>query len=184
MASAGRRRTRVDEWYLGRLQSELQEVARTLRGKEHRLLDLKKQCEEADALRRELSADKARIDEELECERRNLTNLHFEVLGHKEACVVPAQLKKKSSTLMKFLDQEGGRLNTERHLRGLQAAAKLYRGVEVHAPSLMSLAGRAKIAMEEEFTRYRQLEQRHVRQLQQLHITVMKDVLSATHAGA
>merc|ERR1712032_1232080 len=115
---------------------------------------------------------------ELQRERSILTNLHREALSLREACLVPAQLKKKTQVLMKFLDQEGGRLNTERHLRGLQTAAKLYHGVAVHAPVLQPLAGRAKAAMEEEFAKYRRLQQRHARLLQQVHLKVVRGVVT------
>lgn len=166
--SARKRRIRVDEWYLARLRAEMQEVARALRAKERKVIQLKQNCDEVVALRQDLSADTSRCNEDLVVERRSVAGLHQEILDVKESCIAPAQVKKKSSNLMKFLDQEGGRLNTERHLRGLQAAAKLCRGVSVHAPSVQPLASQAKVAMEEEFAKYRQLEQGHTRQLQRL----------------
>ena len=38
---------------------------------------------------------------------QELVQLHQEALSLREACYLPAQLKKKSSMLTKFLDQEG-----------------------------------------------------------------------------
>merc|ERR1711862_726711 len=95
----------------------------------------------------------------------------------RESCYVPVQLKKSSGVLMKFLDQEGGRLNTEKHFRSLQAASKLYSAIAAQSPSLQPLAGRAKAAMEAEFTRYQLLERHHKRQLHKLHIMVTRGVL-------
>merc|ERR1719401_1500474 len=102
----------------------------------------------------------------------------------REACYVPAQLKRKSSTLMKFLDQEGGRLSTERHLRSLQLTAKLYQGVAAHAPALLPLVSRAQACMEEQFERYRLLEEGRARLLRRLHAGVMRDVLAKDKEAA
>lgn len=43
----------------------------------------------------------------LESERQELVQLHQEALALREACFLPAQLKKKSSVLTKFLEDAG-----------------------------------------------------------------------------
>lgn len=171
------RRARVDEWRLTGLRSEMQAVARNMRRKEKQLEELRRTHAEAGDLHRELATEALEGREELERQRTCLQELHRTALSLREACHVPAQLKKKSSILMKFLDQEGGRLSTEKHLRSLQASSKLYGAVMTHAPSLQPLAGRAKAAMESEFDRYQQLEQAHSRLLQKLHLVVTRGVL-------
>jgi len=183
-AAARRRRTQVDEWYLERLRSEMQGFVQALRSKERELTDFKRRCAEAEELLRELCAEGEQCSQELERERRAVVELHRETVTLKEACYVPAQLKRKSCSIMRFLDQEGGRLGTERHLRGLQAADKLYRGVAAHAPSLLALAGKAKAAMEEEFARYQKLDRCRTRALQQLHLCVTRDLLAPSPAAA
>mmetsp|Transcript_129405 Transcript_129405/g.235211 ORF Transcript_129405/g.235211 Transcript_129405/m.235211 type:complete len:434 (-) Transcript_129405:48-1349(-) len=171
------RRARVDEWRLTGLRSETQAVARELRRKDKQLDELRRKHAEAGDLYRELATETLEGREELERQRSGLQELHRTALGLREACHVPAQLKKKSSILMKFLDQEGGRLSTEKHLRSLQAISKLYGAVMTHAPALQPLAGRAKAAMESEFERYQQLEQAHARLLQKLHLVVTRGVM-------
>merc|ERR1712066_1061293 len=92
----------------------------------------------------------------------------------REACYVPAKLKKEANFLMKFLHHEGGRLKTSRHLRSLEACKRLYHEVSEAAPALLPLAGRAKTEMEEEFARYLRLEDSHSRALQKLHLAVTR----------
>jgi len=176
-AAAGRRRNLVNEWYLSQLRVELQDMAQSLRGRVQQLRDMRKQFDEAENQRQALELDRARCHDHLVQERQDMVQLHKEALVTREACMVPAQLKKKSSTLTRFLDQEGSRARTEKHLRGLQAASKLYSSIVVHAPALQPCASRAKAAMEAEFARYQQLEQQHTRLLQQLNLSMMRNAL-------
>lgn len=164
----------------------MQGVVRSLKGKERALAELRKQFEEAERTCRDLAVEKRLGDEEVNKERRVLSDLHRQVIGFREACLVPAQLKRRSAALMRSLDQEGGRRTTEKRLRGLEAAAKLHRAVAKHAPALRPLAGRAEAGMLDEFARYRQLERRHAQLLQNLHASVARGVLSsgATTAAA
>lgn len=177
-SAARSRRCRVNEWYLVCMRQELQEVAQGLKGRSQQLRALQRKIGESESQRQQLACDREKCHEDLELGREELVQLHKQALEIREACVVPAQLKKKSSALMRCLDQEGGRLNIEKRMRGLEAAAKLYQNVALHAPSLQPLASRAKTSMEAEFARYRQLEQQHSRLLQQLQINVMREALS------
>lgn len=179
--AAQKRRVRVNEWYLSCLQRRLKDSLHQFRLRSTQLKDLRQVFDEADSHRLQLAADRERCYEELERERQQMTDLHKEVLRIREACIVPAELKKKSNAFMKFLDQEGGRLNTEKHLRGLQAAAKLYDTIAVRAPALQLMASQAKAAMESTFLRYQQLEQQHTRLLQTVNLSVMRDVLEQSN---
>ncbi|CAK9101093.1 unnamed protein product [Durusdinium trenchii] len=157
-----RRRTRVNEWYLvpgfevwcvvgwedAQLKTQLQETGKLLQGRESCLKDLKERIDQAHADRRRLSGERVRTQQTLETERQELVQLHQEALSLREACYLPAQLKKKSSMLTKFLDQEGGRLQLEKHLRASSAVQQLYRRVGSEAPEATALAGRVKADME------------------------------------
>merc|ERR1711865_1140650 len=100
--------------------------------------------------------------------------LHTEACNMREACYIPARLKKETTFLVKLLDHEGGRLKTSRHLRSLEACKRLYQDVASSAPSLLPMAGRAKAEMEEEFARYQRLEENHVRTLQRVQLAVTR----------
>ncbi|CAJ1360319.1 unnamed protein product [Effrenium voratum] len=177
--AALRRRTRVNEWYLAQLKAQLQETAKILQGKENHLKDLRERFDAAGEHRQRLREEQVRTQQMLESERQELVQLHQEALALREACFLPAQLKKKSSVLTKFLE-EGGRHKMEKHLRGRDTVTKLYKSVAEQAPELQALAGRAKSEMDAAFARYQQLQLQHSRLLQQLRLDLARDALSAS----
>lgn len=101
-----RRRTRVNEWYLSQLKVQLQETAKLMQMKEHRLHDLRSRFDQAGEERQRLAQEHVRTQQMVDMERQELMQLHQEALTLREACYLPAQLKKKSGMLTKFLDQE------------------------------------------------------------------------------
>eukprot|EP00435_Cladocopium_sp_Y103_P037827 s2354_g10.t1 len=173
-----RRRTRVNEWYLSQLKSQLQETAKVMQNREHRLHELRLRFDQAGEERQRLAEEHVRTQQMLDTERQELVQLHQEALTLREACYLPAQLKKKSSMLTKFLDQEGGRLKLEKHLRGREVVAKLYRSVAQQAPECQAIAGRVKTDMDAAFANLQQLQALHQRQLQQLHLNLARNAFS------
>ena len=101
-----RRRTRVNEWYLSQLKVQLQETAKLMQMREHRLQDLRQRFDQAGEERQRLAQEHVRTQQMVDTERQELMQLHQEALILREACYLPAQLKKKSGMLTKFLDQE------------------------------------------------------------------------------
>eukprot|EP00913_Durusdinium_trenchii_P025487 g23925.t1 len=65
-----RRRTRVNEWYLAQLKTQLQETGKLLQGRESCLKDLKERIDQAHADRRRLSGERVRTQQTLETERQ------------------------------------------------------------------------------------------------------------------
>lgn len=173
-----RRRTRVNEWYLSQLKGQLQETAKVMQNREHRLQELRLRFDQAGEERQRLAEEHVRTQQMLDTERQELVQLHQEALSLREACYLPAQLKKKSSMLTKFLDQEGGRLKLEKHLRGREVVAKLYRSVAQQAPGCQAIAGRVKTDMDAAFANLQQLQAQHQRQLQQLHLNLARNAFS------
>lgn len=173
-----RRRTRVNEWYLSQLKGQLQETAKVMQNREHRLQELRLRFDQAGEERQRLAEEHVRTQQMLDTERQELVQLHQEALSFREACYLPAQLKKKSSMLTKFLDQEGGRLKLEKHLRGREMVAKLYRSVAQQAPECQAIAGRVKTDMDAAFANLQQLQAQHQRQLQQLHLNLARNAFS------
>lgn len=173
-----RRRTRVNEWYLSQLKGQLQETAKVMQNREHRLQELRLRFDQAGEERQRLAEEHVRTQQMLDTERQELVQLHQEALSLREACYLPAQLKKKSSMLTKFLDQEGGRLKLEKHLRGREVVAKLYRSVAQQAPECQAIAGRVKTDMDAAFANLQQLQAQHQRQLQQLHLNLARNAFS------
>lgn len=173
-----RRRTRVNEWYLSQLKGQLQETAKVMQNREHRLQELRLRFDQAGEERQRLAEEHMRTQQMLDTERQELVQLHQEALSLREACYLPAQLKKKSSMLTKFLDQEGGRLKLEKHLRGREVVAKLYRSVAQQAPECQAIAGRVKTDMDAAFANLQQLQAQHQRQLQQLHLKLARNAFS------
>lgn len=173
-----RRRTRVNEWYLSQLKGQLQETAKVMQNREHRLQELRLRFDQAGEERQRLAEEHVRTQQMLDTERQELVQLHQEALSFREACYLPAQLKKKSSMLTKFLDQEGGRLKLEKHLRGREVVAKLYRSVAQQAPECQAIAGRVKTDMDAAFANLQQLQAQHQRQLQQLHLNLARNAFS------
>ncbi|CAK9101201.1 unnamed protein product [Durusdinium trenchii] len=178
-----RRRTRVNEWYLAQLKTQLQETGKLLQGRESCLKDLKERIDQAHADRRRLSGERVRTQQTLETERQELVQLHQEALSLREACYLPAQLKKKSSMLTKFLDQEGGRLQLEKHLRASSAVQQLYRRVGSEAPEATALAGRVKADMEAACQKVQELHSQHQRLLQYLHLNLARNAFSPRTNG-
>lgn len=173
-----RRRTRVNEWYLSQLKGQLQETAKVMQNREHRLQELRLRFDQAGEERQRLAEEHVRTQQMLDTERQELVQLHQEALSLREVCYLPAQLKKKSSMLTKFLDQEGGRLKLEKHLRGREVVAKLYRSVAQQAPECQAIAGRVKTDMDAAFANLQQLQAQHQRQLQQLHLNLARNAFS------
>lgn len=101
-----RRRTRVNEWYLSQLKNQLQETGKLMQSREHRLHELRQRFDQAGEHRQRLAEEHVRTQQMLDTERQELLELHREALSLREACYLPAQLKKKSSMLTKFLDQD------------------------------------------------------------------------------
>jgi len=178
------RRARADDWRLGCLRGEMQRLSRTMRGREHCLVALQQQLIEGEQLLRELNVEHLRGEEELQREQRTVAGLHKEVLSLREACVVPAQLKRKGASLIAGLDQEGGRMDSERRKRSVEAAAKLHRAVSAQVPALQPFAQRAMVAMQEEFARYQQLERQHARMVQRAQLVVMNGALHASDGAS
>ena len=171
-----RRRTQVNEWYLSNLKVELQNVLRALQGRENHLQELRGRFDLAEEKRHRLAEERLRTEQQMSSERQELVELHKEALALREACYLPAQLKKKSQTLMKFLEE--GRVKTEKHLRGRETVAKLYNSIAQQAPELQAAAGRVKSEMDLTFARYQELQQQHSRLLQLFHLTLARGAMS------
>lgn len=165
-SAARQRRAHVDEWFLDRMKADLQKLAQTSRGRESSLTGWRQRCHEARALQRDIAAECVQLDTTVENELLVLVELNREVAALREACYIPAHMRQQRRSIIKFLDQEGGRLNTEQRKRGLQVVAKLYHEVAANAPALQQLASRAKTAMEHEFERFQWLEYRHMHAMQ------------------
>lgn len=168
------RRTMVGEWSLKNGKADAKMTMSRLKAQEQTLEDLRSRHTNAENYLRDLLLTQAQSEEELAAERERVRTLHRDALNMREACYVPATLKKEASFLMKFLDHEGGRLKTDRHLRSVESCRRLYQEVAHAAPNLLPLAGRAKAEMEEEFARYLQLEESHNRALQRLQLGVVR----------
>lgn len=171
------RRTRLEEWRLGSLKDEAKRALRQLKARDQQLLELRDRHSKADAYLQDSSKAVSQGEAELDRERQTIRELHCQVAALREACTQPARLKKESGFLVRLLDQEGGRLQTRRHLRGMEACRKLYDEVASHAPSLLPLAGRARSEMEAGFAKYLRLEEAHGRSLQKLHLAVTRGLL-------
>lgn len=172
------RRTRLEEWRLGSYRREARHVIRQLKIQERHLEESRRRHGEVEALLGEARAELTWGESEMEGERVAIRELNREAAGLREACYLPARVKRESGFLVKALDQEGGRLKTRQHLRSLEACKRLYDEVSDKAPGLLPLAGRAKAEMESEFARYLQLEEAHSRALQRLHLVVTRDIYS------
>mmetsp|Transcript_4378 Transcript_4378/g.7761 ORF Transcript_4378/g.7761 Transcript_4378/m.7761 type:complete len:310 (-) Transcript_4378:45-974(-) len=181
-----RRRERqswLKEWLLTRCKSEARSVIREMKQGEKQLQELKEAVATRRANLQHAQQQVARGHEETQEEQSSIRDLNREVMVTREGCLMPARLKRETSFLMKIFDQEGGRLNTRRHLRSLEACKKLYNEVAAHAPALLPLAGRAKLEMENQFSRYLSLEEAHNRALQRLHLGVARGLLHERDKG-
>mmetsp|Transcript_92632 Transcript_92632/g.276251 ORF Transcript_92632/g.276251 Transcript_92632/m.276251 type:complete len:355 (+) Transcript_92632:64-1128(+) len=171
------RRARVEEWRLAMCQEEVRRLARQLRVQERRLEESRSQQAEAEACLHEIQGELARYQREVEQEQALIQRLNREAVTLREACYLPARVKRESGFLVKLLDRGGGRMKARRHLKGLEACKRLYDEVNTHAPAALPLAGRAKADMEAEFARSLRLEEAHSRALQRLHMAVTRDLL-------
>lgn len=178
-----RRQAQINEFRLGQLRAEMQATAKQLRGRERQLADMRKRYAEVSDLAKEIVAEAGSCCEDVEKERCVVQDLHCEALNMREACSLPAELKKKSSILLSALDREGGRMSNEKRLRCLQASSKLYSAIAAQAPALLPLASRTKAATEAEFARYQKLEEAHAMQLHRLHLVATRGVLGHPNAS-
>lgn len=166
------REARLGEWQLDRGRQEAKRAAAQLRQRERLLLELRAQHARAQEVLRERTAQAARVHQEAAHERTHIQMLNREVLQLREACCLPAKLKRETSFLVKVLNQEGGRLKTQQHARALEDCRRLYDEVSARAPALLPLAGRAVADVEAAFARYTKLEAEHSKALQRLHHVV------------
>eukprot|EP00933_Yihiella_yeosuensis_P084680 TRINITY_DN99293_c0_g1_i1.p1 TRINITY_DN99293_c0_g1~~TRINITY_DN99293_c0_g1_i1.p1 ORF type:complete len:337 (+),score=64.65 TRINITY_DN99293_c0_g1_i1:108-1118(+) len=172
------RQSRLEEWRLSQCKSEAKNVIHEMRIQEKQLEEMKKRVNLSENSLEEVKEHLEATKLEAEEEQALIRDLNREVMSTREACYVPARLKREASFLMKVLDQEGGRLKTRRHLRSLEAVKKLYDEVSTCAPAILPFASRAKSEMEMQFSRYLQLEEGHNRALQRLHLSVTRGVLN------
>jgi len=167
------------EHLLTECRVEAQQVVRQLRVQDRRLEESRRSKAAAEAHLGDLEQLLVQGRQDLEQEQNAICELNREVSELREACYVPARLRRESGFLVRALDQgAGGRLNTRKHLWGIEACTKLYEGVSSQAPSLLPLMGRVRADLEAQFARYLQLEEAHNRALQRLHVAVTRDVYS------
>lgn len=171
------RRSSLQEWRLESCRGEAVHVVRQVRLQERRLEDSRSRVSATEARLAELRAALVQGQQEFEQEKIRIRELHREAIRLREACYLPTKLKRESGFLVKALDQGGGgRVQTRKHLRGVEACARLYEEVAAQAPSLLPLAGRARADMEAHFARYLQLEEAHTRSLRRLHSAITRAV--------
>lgn len=174
------RQVAIEEQRLASLKDEGKRVLRQLKTRDQLLVEMRERHSKADAYLQDTSKLAALGEAELERERVHIQDLHCQVAALREASIQPARLKKESTFLVRLLDQEGGRLQTKRHLRGIDACRKLYDEVALHAPSLLPLAGRARSEMEADFAKFLRLQDAHGRSLQKLQNAVTRGLLRDT----
>ncbi|CAE8711538.1 unnamed protein product [Polarella glacialis] len=174
------RRCRVEEWRLASCKGDSRDVIHQMKLQEQQLQELKRKLGDGEGSLRQATEQVARGRLEAEEEQAAIRDLNREVIATREACYLPARLKRETSFLMKIFDQEGGRLKTKRHLRSLESCKKLYEEVVAQAPSVLPLASRTKSDMEVLFSRYLQLEEGHNRALQRLHMAVTRGLVKDT----
>jgi len=171
------RRTRLEEWHLCASRREAKQVLRNLALQERRLEESREAHTHAECYLGDTEAQLAQCRRDVERERAIIQRLNRDAVSMREACYLPARLKRESGFLVKIMDQAGGRLKTRKHMRSLEACKKLYDEVAAHAPAVLPLASRAKAEMEAEFARYLQLEEAHSRALHRLHMAVTRGLL-------
>eukprot|EP00931_Biecheleriopsis_adriatica_P093539 TRINITY_DN67277_c0_g1_i1.p1 TRINITY_DN67277_c0_g1~~TRINITY_DN67277_c0_g1_i1.p1 ORF type:complete len:329 (+),score=97.50 TRINITY_DN67277_c0_g1_i1:21-1007(+) len=167
----------LKEWKLASCKGEARQVVSEMKQQEKQLQELRTAAATQERSLQEEQKLLERSRRDTEVEQSLIRDLNREVVVTREACLMPARIKRETNFLVKMLDQEGGRLKTRRHLRSLEACKKLYDEVAEHAPSLLPTAGRAKLEMEAQFSRYLQLEEGHNRALQRLHLTITRGLL-------
>merc|ERR1712137_222029 len=167
----------VDEWRLNQVKTELQNTARMCRVRERHAGDLRKEKEELDALLEELEDDVANMRHTLAQECQKAQALHQQLVSLHAVDHIPAQIKKQSGSVLKFLDLESkGLTSSDKQLRRLQTINRLQNAVQSYAPALVPLVGIAKTAMEEEFARCKWLDENHRRMCQWLQHAVTKGI--------
>eukprot|EP00930_Biecheleria_cincta_P056891 TRINITY_DN42909_c0_g1_i1.p1 TRINITY_DN42909_c0_g1~~TRINITY_DN42909_c0_g1_i1.p1 ORF type:complete len:331 (-),score=94.29 TRINITY_DN42909_c0_g1_i1:119-1111(-) len=167
----------LEEWRLVACKSEARQVIREMKQQESELKALKQEVVARKETLRDVQQKVVAGQLEAEAEQSLIRDLNREVLSTREACFIPARLKRDTSFLRKIFDQEGARLKTRRHMRSLDACKKLYDEVAARAPSMLPLASRVKLEMENQFSRYLQLEEGHNRALQRLHLSFTRGLL-------
>lgn len=167
----------LEEWRLIGYKGEARRVVREMKQQESELKALKQETVARKETLRDVQQHVVAGKLDAEAEQALIRDLNREVLSTREACFIPARLKRDTSFLRKIFDQEGTRLKTRRHMRSLEACKKLYDEVAVRAPSVLPLASRVKLETENEFARYRQLEEGHNRALQRLHLAFTRGLL-------
>jgi len=171
------RRTRVEEWRLSVSQEEVRRLTRQLKLQDRRLEEARSQHAQAEACLQELGEQLVRYRRELEQEQALIQRLNREAVSLREACYLPARIKRESNFLMKLMDRGDSRMKTRKHMKSSEACKRLYEEVARHAPPALPLAGRVKADMETEHSRFLRLEEAHSRALQRLHMAVTRDVL-------
>jgi len=172
------RRARVEEWRLSVSQDEVRRLTRQLKLLERRLEESRERHTQAEACLQGVQRQQAQYQREVEQEQALIQRLNREAVSLREACYLPARIKRESGFLVKLLDRGvGGRVKTQRHLKSVEVCRRLYDEAAAHAPAALPLAGRAKADMEAEFARFLRLEEAHSRALQRLHMAVTRDIL-------
>lgn len=171
------RRSWVEEWRLSACREEARRVMRQLKLQDRRLEESRERHAEAEAHLQEAHDQLVQKEREVEQEQAVIRRLHREAVGLREACYLPARLKRESGFLVRLLDQGCGRGKARRHQRSLEASRRLYEEVAAHAPSVLPLAGRTKADLEAEFSRLQRLEEAHNRALQRLHLAVTRHLM-------
>jgi len=177
------RRALIEQWSLDEVRGEAMQVVKLLKAQQRQLEELQSRHSKAEVYLRQASEAHVKVQKELEHERARVRELHTQASGLREACYLPARLKRESSFLVRMLDQEGGRLKTKKHLQSLQVCKRLYDDIAAQAPSLLPLVGRAKSDMEATFNRYLRLEESHSRTLQRVHLGVTRGCLEEGSHG-
>jgi len=178
------REVQTIEYRLECCRDDMKEVTKLLRSRERNLEDMRSRQDEVTLLLQDLRMEHLHTTQEIERERGVVQTLNRQRMLMRESCYVPAKLKKRSGALMKFLEQEGGRLNTEKFARGAQVCTKLYTAVATDASSLQALAARAKVSFDESFEKYQRHEQSHAKLLKRLHLEVTRGVLGDTEKNS
>lgn len=175
--------TQVHEEQLIECRVEAQQIVRQLRVQTRRLEDAKRKRAMADAGHGDLQQLVAQGRRGIDEEEATIRELNREVAALREACYVPARLRRESGFFIKALDQcADQRLAVKRQQRAVDSCSQLYDRVSEEVPALVALAGRVRTDAASQFARYLQLEEAHARALRKLHVAVTRDVF-ATAAG-
>jgi len=171
------RHARVGEWRLSVCREEARRVMRQLNLQDRRLKESRERLTQAEAHLQQLREQLTQSQQEVEQEQALIQRLNREAVSLREACYLPARIKRESGFLVKLLDQGGSRTQAQRHRKSLESCKRLYEEVAAHAPAALPLAGRVKLQMETQFNRFQSLTDAHGRALQQVHLAVTRDLL-------